>query len=129
LSGQKFDYDKVRFPWTELSDYELEYIVTDVESLVQAMKYRVQRGGDSLVTVPLTSTGYVRRDCKEALKDHYLDLREMKPHEQEYRLLRKAFRGGNTHAYRYYVGQIIDDVYSYDISSSYPTQQLTHPFR
>lgn len=128
LSGQKFDYDKVRFPWTKLSDYELEYIVTDVESLVQAMKYRVQRGGDSLVTVPLTSTGYVRRDCKEALKDHYLDLREMKPHEQEYRLLRKAFRGGNTHANRYYVGQIVDDVYSYDISSSYPTQQLTHPF-
>ena len=128
LSGQKFDYEKLRFPWTELTDYELEYIITDVESLVQAMKYRVQRGGDSLVTVPLTSTGYVRRDCKEALKDHYLDLREMKPHEQEYRLLRKAFRGGNTHANRYYVGQIVDDVYSYDISSSYPTQQLTHPF-
>ena len=128
LSGQKFDYEKLRFPWTELTDYELEYIITDVESLVQAMKYRVQRGGDSLVTVPLTSTGYVRRDCKEALKDYYLDLREMKPHEHEYRLLRKAFRGGNTHANRYYVGQIVDDVFSYDISSSYPTQQLTHPF-
>ena len=128
LSGQKFDYEKLRFPWTELTDYELEYIITDVESLVQAMKYHVQRGGDSLVTVPLTSTGYVRRECKEALKDYYLDLREMKPHEHEYRLLRKAFRGGNTHANRYYVGQIVDDVFSYDISSSYPTQQLTHPF-
>lgn len=128
LSGQEFDYEKVRFPWTPLTDYEMEYIITDVESLVQAMKYRVQRGGDSLVTVPLTSTGYVRRDCKEALKDYFLDLREMKPHEQEYRLLRKAFRGGNTHANRYFVGQIVNDVYSYDISSSYPTQQLTHPF-
>ena len=128
LSGQKFDYDKLRFPWTKLSDYELEYIVTDVESLVQAMKYRVQRGGDTLVTVPLTSTGYVRRDCKEALKDYFLGVRGMKPHEEEYRLLRKAFRGGNTHANRYYVGKIVDDVYSYDISSSYPTQQLTKPF-
>lgn len=128
LSGQKYDYDKVRFPWTELTEFEEEYTTVDVESLVKAMKYRVSRGGDNLQTVPLTSTGYVRRECKEALKDQYLDLRELKPAEKEYRLLRKAFRGGNTHANRYYVDKIIDDVYSYDISSSYPTQQLTQLF-
>ena len=128
LSGQKFDYDKVRFPWTELTAFEVEYCTRDVQSLVEAMRYRIQRGGDTLLTMPITSTGYVRRECKEALKDHYLDLRELKPSEKEYRLLRKAFRGGNTHANRYMVGKIIEDVYSYDISSSYPTQQLTHPF-
>ena len=128
LSGQKYDYDKIRFPWTELTEFEQEYTTVDVESLVQAMKYRVSRGGDNLQTVPLTSTGYVRRECKESLKNQYLDLRELKPAEKEYRLLRKAFRGGNTHANRYYVNKIIDDVYSYDISSSYPTQQLTHMF-
>lgn len=128
LSGQKFNYDKIRFPWTELTDFENEYTTTDVESLVKAMKYRVSRGGDNLVTVPLTSTGYVRRECKQALKDYYLDMRELKPGEKEYRLLRKAFRGGNTHANRYYVNQIVEDVYSYDISSSYPTQQLTKRF-
>ena len=128
LSGQKFDYDKVRFPWTKLTAFEEEYTTVDVESLVAAMKYRVQRGGDTLQTVPLTSTGYVRRECKNALKDRFLDLRELKPGEKEYRLLRKAFRGGNTHANRYYVDKIVSDVYSYDISSSYPTQQLTHMF-
>ena len=128
LSGQKFDYNKVRFPWTELTDFEQEYTTVDVQSLVQAMKYRVSRGGDNLQTVPITSTGYVRRECKNALKDRFLDLRELKPGEKEYRLLRKSFRGGNTHANRYYVNKIVDDVYSYDISSSYPTQQLTHPF-
>lgn len=128
LSGQKYDYDKIRYPWTELSDFEQEYTTVDVESLVQAMKYRVSRAGDTLQTVPLTSTGYVRRECKEALKDQFLDLREMKPGEKEYRLLRKAFRGGNTHANRYFVNQILENVYSYDISSSYPTQQLTKLF-
>ena len=127
-SGQKFNYDKIRFPWTELSDFELDYCITDVRSLVQAMKYRISRGGDTLLTVPITSTGYVRRDCKNALADRYLDLREMKPLEKEYRLLRKCFRGGDTHANRFKVGQIVEDVYSYDISSSYPTQQLTHLF-
>lgn len=127
-SGQKFDYSKIRFPWTPLTDYELEYIITDVESLVLAMKKRVSMGGDSLVTVPLTSTGYVRRDCKRAIQPLWYDIRDMKPSEREYRLLRKAFRGGNTHGNRAMVGKIIDDVYSYDIVSCYPTQQLTMKF-
>lgn len=128
LSGQKFDYDKIRFPWTPLSEFEDEYTTVDVESLVAAMRIRIERGGDNLETVPLTSTGYVRRDCRNALTDKYLDLRDIKPTEREYRLLRKTFRGGNTHANRYYVNRIISDVYSYDIASSYPTQQLTHKF-
>lgn len=133
LSGQEFDYNKIRFPWTELSAYEEEYTTTDVESLVKAMKYRVQRGGDTLLTVPLTSTGYVRRECKAALKDRYLQINDMKPYKGEngkriYRLLRACFRGGNTHSNRFYVGRICEDVYSYDIASSYPTQQLTKKF-
>lgn len=133
LSGQKFDYNKVRFPWTELTEYEEEYTTTDVESLVKAMKYRVSRGGDTLLTVPLTSTGYVRRECKASLKDRYLQINELKPYKGEngkriYRLLRACFRGGNTHANRYHVGKICKDVYSYDIASSYPTQQLTKKF-
>ena len=133
LSGQKFDYNKVRFPWTELSAFEEEYTTTDVESLVKAMKIRIQKSGDTLLTVPLTSTGYVRRECKASLKDRYLEINEMKPYKGEngvrvYRLLRAAFRGGNTHGNRYYVGHICNDVYSYDIASSYPTQQLTKKF-
>ena len=124
LSGQKFNYDKIRFPWTKLTPFEEEYTTVDVQSLVEAMKYRVQRGGDTLQTVPLTSTGYVRRECKEALKDQYLDIREMKPGEKEYRLLRKAFRGGNTHANRYFVNQIIDDVYSYDMKHNEDNGEL-----
>lgn len=133
LSGQEFDYNKVRFPWTKLNAFEEEYATTDVESLVQAMKRRIQKAGDTLLTVPLTSTGYVRRDCKEALKDRYLEISDLKPWrgknaQRVYRLLRACFRGGNTHANRYMVGTVKDDVYSYDIASSYPTQQLTQKF-
>ena len=133
LSGQKFDYNKIRYPWTELTAFEEEYTTTDVESLVKAMKYRIQRGGDTLLSMPLTSTGYVRRECKASLKDQYLRIQELKPWKGEngvriYRLLRACFRGGNTHANRYKVGKIQDDVYSYDIASSYPTQQLTQKF-
>ena len=101
------------------------------------MKIRIQRAGDTLLTAPLTSTGYVRRECKEALKDRYLQINELKPYKGKngrrvYQLLRAAFRGGNTHANRYYVGRVLDGkgagIYSFDIASSYPTQQLTKKF-
>ena len=133
LSGQEFDYSKIRFPWTELNEFEENYCTTDVESLVACMKYRIHKSGDTLLTVPLTSTGYVRRECKASLKDRYLQINEMKPYHGEngvriYRLLRSCFRGGNTHGNRFFVGRVLDDVYSYDIASSYPTQQLTKKF-
>ena len=128
LSGQKYDYNKIRFPWTPLSDYELEYCATDVQSLVDCMRIKMENDGDNLQTIPLTSTGYVRRDCKQALKPLYLDIKELLPNEKQYRLLRKAFRGGNTHANRKYSGKILENVYSYDMSSCYPAQQLTKKF-
>lgn len=128
LSGAEFDYNKQRFPWTELTDYELEYCVRDVRSLVAAMKKRMEHDGDTLQTIPLTSTGYVRRDCKAAIKPLYMDIRDIKPDIKRYMLLRQAFRGGNTHANRKYVNQILTGVQSYDMTSCYPAQQLTKRF-
>lgn len=130
LSGQKYDYDKIRYPWTELTDYEKEYCIRDVKSLVQCMRKRMDRDGDTLQTIPYTSTGYVRRDCKKALQEKPLCyvVRDMKPGIEEYKLLREAFRGGNTHANRKYVGKILENVSSYDMTSCYPAQQLTKKF-
>lgn len=128
LSGQKFDYEKIRFPWTELSKYEMEYAARDVQSLVAAMRIRMEKDGDNLQTLPLTSTGYVRRDVRQALKPLYLQIRDILPDEDQYRLLRKAFRGGNTHCAKEYSGKILKDVYSYDMASCYPAQQLTKQY-
>ena len=130
LSGDEYDYNKIRYPWTELTEYETEYCVRDVRSLVACMKKRMEKDGDNLQTLPLTSTGYVRRDCKKAISGKPLcyQVRDMKPQLEVYRMLRKAFRGGNTHANRKYVGQILKDVSSYDMASCYPAQQLTKKF-
>lgn len=128
-SGQKFDYRKIRYPWTELSDFELKYIVGDVLCLVEAMEIQMKRDGDTLLSIPLTSTGYVRRDCKKALsaQRNYV-IKPMLPGVREYRLLRQAFRGGNTHANARYVGKILENVKSVDMTSCYPAQQLTEKF-
>ena len=128
LSGQTYDYEKIRYPWTPLSEYELEYCTRDVRSLVQCMAVKMKNDGDNLQTIPLTSTGYVRRDCMAALKPLRLEIKDLLPDERQYRLLRMAFRGGNTHANRKYAGKIVGPVYSYDMSSCYPAQQLTKLF-
>ena len=123
LSGEEFDYGVKRYPWTELSDEELEYCINDVLGLVEAVNALMARDGDTLQTIPLTSTGYVRRNAKRALKDgsvHHNFVYSILPDIDTYRALREAFRGGNTHANRYYAGDIVENVHSADRSSSYP---------
>ena len=123
LSGEEFDYLIKRYPWTPLSDEELEYCINDVLGLVEAVNALMERDGDTLQTIPLTSTGYVRRNAKRAMKDgsvHHNFVYSILPDIETYRALREAFRGGNTHANRYYAGDIVENVHSADRSSSYP---------
>ena len=123
LSGDDFNYSIHRYPWTELSAEELEYCVNDVLGLVEAVNALMDRDGDTLQTIPLTSTGYVRRNAKRAMKDgsvHHNFVYSILPDIDTYRALREAFRGGNTHANRYYAGDIVENVHSADRSSSYP---------
>lgn len=129
LSGEDYDYSKIRYPWTELTDQELEYCITDVDSLVKALKIYFTIEHDSFYTIPLTSTGFVRRDCKEAMR-HFNrgELKNMLPDFEIYTLLKQAFRGGNTHANRYYAEEILENVSSYDRVSSYPDVMINELF-
>lgn len=123
------DYDKIRYPWTPLDDKELEYCVNDVQGLVEALYIEFEHDQDNLYSVPFTSTGYVRRDAKKALRHTTLEYRKrQQPSFEVYQILREAFRGGNTHANRWYAGQILDNVYSIDRSSSYPEVLVNHQF-
>ena len=129
LSGEDFDYSKARYPWTELSDEEIHYCVNDVKGLVQAMEKQMELEEDSLYTLPFTSTGYVRRDVRAAMRHfNWYDLKMMLPDYEIFCMLREAFRGGNTHANRYYSGLIMRNVKSYDRASSYPDVQVNRLF-
>lgn len=125
---KNFDYEKVRLPWTELSEKELLYCVNDVRGLVQAIKKEMALDGDNLDTIPLTSTGYVRRDVRNALKPIYFKISRNFPSLRTFELLRQAFRGGNTHANRHMNSITLEGVKSYDRSSSYPDVQLNCRF-
>ena len=129
LSGEEFNYRKIRYPWTELTERELEYCITDVRSLVQALKVYFSIEDDNYFTIPYTSTGYVRRDVKKAMQRYNRnELQSLQPNYDIYKLLRLAFRGGNTHCSRYYSNMIIENVSSYDRVSSYPDVQINKLF-
>lgn len=119
-SGIEYDYTKIRYADTPMTEKEMEYCCNDVLGCMEAYRAEMDRDGDFLSTIPLTSTGYVRRDVKRAMHPLMKALHFMAPTYTTYQALREAFRGGLTHANRYYTGVILHGVQSADRSSSYP---------
>lgn len=121
LTGQ-YDYDKIRTDKTDLDIItELPYCINDVVGLHQAITEEMRLMRDNIISIPLTSTGYVRRDVKKVLYKYRKGLiQKIQPTYAIYKMLREEFSGGKTHASRFYATQLLDDLESMDISSSYP---------
>lgn len=126
----EMDYSLQRWPWTPVTDEELEYCINDVLGLWEALRKMFKQDRYRMSDVPLTSTGTVRKDFKKAMRSGgYIPLvRECAPSYDVYLALRRAFRGGNTHANRCYTGVIMDNVSSYDRASSYPDVLVNFPY-
>lgn len=140
------DYELLRFPWTPLSNDVLYYSGMDVITLYHAVKAIIEKEWDNLKSVPMTNTGYVRRACRAACLGnntrHYRTEKEKEsyyifkryrqmflkcaPSYEQYEMLRAAFRGGNTHANRFKIGTIIENVGSFDFASSYPAALICY---
>lgn len=120
------DYKKVFTPKTPLTMSELGYCYNDVMGLYEAIIYLLKE--DTLESIPLTSTGYVRRECRNNMRKNkknrkqFLDL---KLDDKLYQLCKDAFRGGNTASNRYKTNFINYDVSSYDMSSAYPYAMIS----
>lgn len=128
-SGEDFDYRQKRYPDTELTEQELWYCVCDVLGLCEALKTLMEE--DTLITIPITSTGYVRREFRErTLKDKtYRNwLERMELTEDLYYLCKEASRGAIAGSNAINTNITIEEVDSYDIKSSYPYQMMTQYF-
>lgn len=124
LSGDYYNYMKQRYFNTKLTKYEMLYCINDVIGLHEGLTKFLNNENKNLYNVPLTSTGFVRKELKNnvrrILKSYYSKERAL--NLEQYILANNAFRGGNTHANRFYTGKIIKNVFSFDIKSSYPFQ-------
>lgn len=123
------DYARVRTPDTTLSEVEYGYCFNDVKGLYECVMELLKE--DNIATIPLTSTGYVRRDCRKAMNKNKNN-RKMFLRSRltllQYKLLRECFRGGNTAGDRYLTNLILKNVGSYDLSSSYPFQMIAREY-
>ena len=129
LSGADFNYDLIRTPLDPLSDYEKAYAYNDVRGLCECIQSRMK--DDTLASMPMTSTGYVRRDARcevrknpqnrEIFKASALD-------EHLYGMCRDAFRGGDSHANLRHSNQMLHNLQSWDIQSSYPACMMINRF-
>ena len=129
------DYTLIRHSATQLTDKELQYCENDVIVLCEFIRDEIAKNNGKIANVPLTKTGYVRRQCKQALqknkdfwKKYKCKLNRCQPNEQLFILLHKAYQGGYTHANSIYTNIVLDNVNSIDFASSYPTQMCCKNF-
>ena len=129
------DYQLIRFNSTPLTGEELGYCEADVRVLLAYIQEKIETDG-SICNIPMTNTGYVRNYCrKECFKKYrsYTKLMsELTLDADEYSQLKRGFSGGFTHASAKYVAigkeKPLEDVGSFDFTSSYPAVMLTEKF-
>lgn len=116
-----YDYKKLRTPETILTEIEKGYCYNDVRGLCECIDSKLNE--DTIATIPLTNTGYVRREYRQVMQtsQNRKLFEKIALSPEHYKMLRKAFRGGNTHANRFYSNTILHDVHSFDLQSSYPS--------
>lgn len=125
-----YDYRTLRTPDTpyfsdKFTASDLGYCYNDVRGLCECIDTSLQ--DDTIGTIPLTNTGYVRREFRSAMKsnaDNYWLIQNTKLNADIYRLLKQMFRGGNTHCNRFFANTILTNVKSKDLQSSYPASMM-----
>lgn len=129
--GQNFDYSKIRTPNTILSQEELLYCRNDVAGLYIAIEELLESEDDDLTTIPMTSTGYVRREAREVMLSKPYNktvIDAITPTAEVYIMCKEAARGGNCHCNPLYSNSIVPNLWSEDMSSAYPGAMMQCKF-
>lgn len=135
------DYNKIRNSKTPLTDTEIGYCVNDVLIVMAYLQEKIDEEG-TIIKIPYTKTGYVRRYCRNACfydagkakkrsfkRWKYTSLmHQLTLEPEEYQALKRAFQGGFTHAGGFYSGLTVENVTSYDFTSSYPYALISEQY-
>lgn len=138
------DYSLKRNSLTHLTNKELMYCINDVRVVTALIAEKIQQDGD-ITKIPLTKTSYVRRyvrnkclysqsashkgtSVNNAFKSYRALMKELTITVEEYKMLKRAFQGGFTHANPLWTGEICYNVGSFDFTSSYPYVMLSERY-
>lgn len=131
------DYSLIRHEKTPLTKTELGYIVNDAKVVMAFIAEEIERN-NGIGRLPLTKTGYVRKHCRNKI---FIDPETGKKDKKKgrkfhevisictltpeiYDKTRDAFAGGFCHGNAIYINKTVENVSSYDFTSSYPSVML-----
>lgn len=127
-----WDYSLIRHSKTPLTQAEIDYAIFDVLVVMALIaEYADREPGGNINKIPMTRTGYVRRECRAACRKDptYKGLmKSLQIDPDEYEKLKLAYQGGFTHANHSKVDIKHEDVGSYDFTSSYPAVMVVEEF-
>lgn len=134
------DYKLIRHSETPLSDKEMGYILNDGLVVMAYIQEEIENHYNNITLLELTKTGkvrkYVRKMCLYGDKTsrykyyRYHNIMKSLPITSinEYEQLKRAFQGGFTHADSLQVGKVINNVHSFDFTSSYPAVMVMEKY-
>lgn len=142
LTGD-LDYSLIRHYGTELTLKEVQYIVNDVQIVLDYINEQRELYGN-ITRIPITNTrrvrDYVRNHCfydnnrgtKKASYGRYTRYTEVMNNltltPVTYLKSKQAFQGGYVHANSDVLNKELADVISYDITSSFPSVMVTEQY-
>ena len=125
------DYTLIRNSKTNLTEEELNYCENDCLVVYEYIKKELEKY-ETLKNIPLTSTGHVRKELHNLIDKDYTYKNKVRKSVNTdghiYNLLLDAFAGGYTHANWIYADEVIENVRSFDFTSSYPYVMTTCKF-
>lgn len=105
------DYEEIHYQDSILSKKDWIYQIVDVLSMKDC--YYIEKGNYDIQSIPLTSTGFVRKECLKFFRKDEKNNRDFflktKMDDNLYNILHAVFAGGYTHANRKIVGELLND--------------------
>lgn len=131
LGFEKLDSDyRFILPSDEVTFNEKVYCVRDNDVCAKYVASLIEEFG-KLRDIPYTKTGRVRKTFYKYYAEHYKDHApewDKLPPENCYQAMLDAFAGGCVFSNPFFTGRVMQDVHSYDITSSYPFAMLSEQF-
>jgi len=136
------NYNVTRYQDDELTADDWAYMFSDVASQYDGIRqYILSNGYNHIYNAPMTSTGFVREDCRNESKtvNWYKEFNKLRLSYEQYKKVRQCFQGGVTICSYMYSGQTIRNgdllpdgqvvkLGHKDFTSSYPARQMIDYF-
>ena len=132
------DYSVLRTPYSTLDDNTMLYSALDVLSLSDAILQYLHARGERIWTRCPTSTSFIRSALKKEIgigvknrsseqHEYHKILQQQKITYDQYKMLKRLARGGNTHANRAITGKLLKGLLHFDYTSEYPAMMVIRP--